>query len=56
MRILPTCGKNLIAGQAAGLDGAAQEVLIEIVARRVVGGEERHDHRMQAGRRRELER
>ena len=41
--------EELEAGQAAGLDGAAQEVLIEVVARRVVGGEERDDHGVQAG-------
>ena len=46
--------EEVVTGQAAGFDGAAQEVLIQIVARRVVGGQERHDHGMQAGLRVEL--
>ena len=33
---------ELETGQAAGLDGAALEVLVQVAARRQVGGQERH--------------
>src|ERR1035441_10029828 len=51
---LADVGEELVARQSAGFDGAAQEVLIEIVTRRVVGGEVCHDYGVRPGRRLEF--
>src|SRR5580700_6302802 len=41
--------EELVAWQSTGFDGAAQEMLIEIVAGSVVGGEERNHHGVGSG-------
>src|SRR5579875_4018450 len=46
---LADVGEELEAGETAGFDGIAEEVLIEIVARGVISGDESDDNPVGAG-------
>ncbi len=41
--------EEFVTGEPAGFDGAAQEVLIEVITRRIVGGKKSHHDRVRAG-------